>query len=200
MFEIFIALFGSLCIACRYIFDNPKNHETDVKIESWNMCKNAVEKCFAADTQTREQAKEYIRCGKHFEDICNTLHDDLQYALGIYWKSQLRIPNRYGRTEFAMLPDRHEYWIYHLLLAKQGKIDPFVLYSGYGIGGINSKNMCIRFAECIERELSIAGVQGIQLALELDYVCVGRRRTQDDLCGGNIKIASLCNYPTYRLW
>ena len=99
-----------------------------------------------------------------------------------------------------MYPDKHEYWIYHLLLARQGKIDIFISSSGYGIGGVYSKDMCIKFAEYIERELQTAGVQGIRLALELNYICAGRRRTQYDLCGGDIKIESLCNYPTHRLW
>ena len=124
----------------------------------------------------------------------------MRYALGNDWKSKLQIPKGYTCKTLAMYPDKHEYWIYHLLLARQGKIDIFISSSGYGIGGIYSKDMCIKFAECIERELLTAGVQGIRLALELNYICAGRRRTQYDLCGGDIKIESLCYYPTHRLW
>ena len=97
-----------------------------------------------------------------------------------------------------MYPDKHEYWIYHLLLARQGKIDIFISSSGYGIGGVYSKDMCIKFAEYIERELQTAGVQGIRLALELNYICVGRRRTQYDLWRGykNRKPVQLSNTQT----
>lgn len=200
VFELFIALFGGLYIACRCAYDNSKSREADTRISTMNERRNAIENRYVADIETRERTKEYIRCGKHFEDICNTLCDDLRYALGNDWKNKLQIPKGYTPKNLAMYPDKHEYWIYHLLLAKQGKIDVFISTSGYGIGGIYSKDMCIKFAECIERELYAAGVHEIRLTLELDYLCVGLRRTPSDLCGGNIKIESLCHYPTHRLW
>lgn len=200
VFELFIALFGGLYIAGRCAYDNSKSREADTRTSTLNERRNSIENRYVADIETREQTKEYIRCGKYFEDICNTLCDDLHYALGNDWKSKLQIPKGYACRTLAMYPDKHEYWIYHLLLARQGKIDIFISSSGYGIGGIYSKDMCIKFAECIERELQTAGVQGIRLALELNYICAGRRRTQYDLCGGDIKIESLCHYPTHRLW
>lgn len=198
--ELFIALFGGLYIAGRCAYDNSKSREADTRTSTLNERRNAIENRYVADIETRERTKEYIRCGKHFEDICNALCDDLCYALGNDWKSKLQIPKGYACKTLAMYPDKHEYWIYHLLLARQGKIDIFISSSGYGIGGIHSKDMCVKFAECIERELLTAGVQGIRLALELNYICAGRRRTQYDLCGGDIKIESLCHYPTHRLW
>lgn len=200
MFELFIALFGGLYIAGRCAYDNSKNREADTRIATMNERRNAIENRYVADIETRERAKEYIRCGKHFEDICNALCDDLQYVLGADWKSKLQIPKGYAWRALALYPDRHEYWIYHLLLAKQGKIDIFVTSNGYGIGGINSKDMCVKFAECIEGRLLNAGAKGIRLALELDNLCYGRRRTSTELCGGYIKIESLCHYPTHRLW
>ena len=132
--------------------------------------------------------------------VCNFQSADWRYVLGADWKSKLQIPKGYAWKTLALYPDRHEYWIYHLLLAKQGKIDIFITSNGYGIGGIHSKDMCVRFAECIEGRLLNAGAKGIRLALELDNLCCGRRRTTTELCGGYIKIESLCHYPTHRLW
>lgn len=70
----------------------------------------------------------------------------------------------------------------------------------YPIGGINEKDITVKFAECIEGQLLNAEVRDIRLALELDMICGTRRRTASDLCGGNIKIESLCHHPTHRLW
>ena len=161
---------------------------------------NDIDSRYVADLEIRERTKEYIRCGKHFEDICNSLCNDLRYVFGADWKSKLQVPKGYAWKALALYPDRHKYWIYHLLLAKQGKIDIFVSSSRYGIGGIHSKDMCVKFAECIEGRLLNAGVKGIRLVLELDNFCSGQRRTPNDLCGGYIKIESLCYYPTHRLW
>ena len=200
MFELFIALFGGLSIAGKCACDNRKSREADYRIEMWKQRKNDIDSRYVADLETRERIKEYIRCGKHFEDICNALCDDLRYVFGADWKSKLQIPKGYAWKALALYPDRHEYWIYHLLLAKQGKIDIFVSSRGYSIGGIYSKDMCVKFAECIEGRLLNAGVKGIRLALELDNFCSGQRRTPTELCGGYIKIESLCHYPTHRLW
>lgn len=186
--------------AGRFAYDNQKSREADYRIEMWKQRKNDIDSRYVANLETRERTKEYIRCGKHFEDICNALCDDLRYVLGTDWKSKLQIPKGYAWKALALYPDRHEYWIYHLLLAKQGKIDIFISSSGYGIGGIHSKDMCVKFAECIEGRLLNAGAKGIRLALELDNLCYGRRRTPTELCGGYIKIESLCHYPTHRLW
>lgn len=186
--------------AGRFAYDNQKSREADYRIEMWKQRKNDIDSRYVADLETRERTKEYIRCGKYFEDICNTLCDDLRYVLGADWKSKLQIPKGYAWKTLALYPDRHEYWIYHLLLAKQGKIDIFITSNGYGIGGIHSKDMCVKFAECIEGRLLNAGTKGIRLALELDNLCYGRRRTPTELCGGYIKIESLCYYPTHRLW
>lgn len=200
MFELFIALFGGMYYAGRFAYDNQKSREADYRIKMWKQRKNDIDSRYVADLETRERTKEYIRCGKYFEDICNTLCDDLRYVLGADWKSKLQIPKGYAWKTLALYPDRHEYWIYHLLLAKQGKIDMFITSNGYGIGGIHSKDMCVKFAECIEGRLLNAGTKGIRLALELDNLCYGRRRTPTELCGGYIKIESLCYYPTHRLW
>lgn len=200
MIELFIALFGGLYIAGRCAYDNSKSREADTRTSTLNERRNAIENRYVADIETRERTKEYIRCGKYFEDICNALCDDLRYALGNDWKSKLQMPKGHAWKTLALYPDRHEYWIYHLLLAKQGEIDIFITSNGYGIGGIHSKDMCVKFAECIEGRLLNSGAKGIRLALELDNLCYGQRRTPTELCGGYIKIESLCHYPTHRLW
>ena len=187
MFELFIALFGGMYYACRFAYDNQKSREADYRIEMWKQRKNDIDSRYVADLETRERTKEYIRCGKHFEDICNALCDDLRYVLGTDWKSKLQIPKGYAWKALALYPDRHEYWIYHLLLAKQGKIDIFITSNGYGIGGINSKYMCVKFAECIEGRLLNAGVKGIRWHCSLTTSATGGVGHQTNCAAGTSK-------------
>ena len=142
-----------------------------------------------------------------YDEICSWFAEEFRYVLGKDWKEKLRIPTKflpmsciYGKQYPWSMPSAHIMWVYHLLLAKQGKIDHGVPGFGYPIGGINDKDTSIKFAECIEWQLLNAGVRGVRLALELDYICSTKRRTSSDLCGGSIKIESLCHHPTHRLW
>lgn len=132
--------------------------------------------------------------------------EDFRYVFGENWKDKLRIPPKppvlssKNDAYSFFIPVNHITWVYHLLLAKNGKIDHCIPSYGYSIGGINNKDMSIKFAECIEAQLLNAGVRGIRLALELDTICGTIQRLPNDVCGGHIKIESLCHFPTYRLW
>lgn len=111
-----------------------------------------------------------------------------QNVFGANWRDKLRIPPKAPVLDPKVYKnDAYSFSLrvnqYHLLLAKKGKID-------------NN----IKFAECIESQLFNAGVRGIRLVLELDMMHGTRRRASSEVCGGNIKIESLCHHPTHRLW
>lgn len=209
MFEFFISLFGGLFYGNKYRNEKAKLKAFDERQKAYSLTRDDIEARYVANYELEKWAKDFILSGQHLEDICNWFAEDFRYVFGAYWKNKLQIPPKppvlnpqiYKQEAYSfMLPVNHITWVYHLLLAKKGKIDHGVPGFGYPIGGINEKDMTVKFAECIEGQLLNAGVRDIRLALELDMICGTRRRTASDLCGGNIKIESLCHYPTHRLW
>lgn len=201
MIDIFIALFGGIYLIGKYTHEKIKEDKAKNDFKSWQNRRELLTIKYGASGDLSKQIKEYIFCGEHFEDICNSLADDLRYVFGSEWKSKLNIPNGYSVSYSVLYPSMHEYWIYHLLLAKQGKIDSWITFDGYEIGGsLENTSTNVKFAECIEGKLLNAGVEDVKLALELDFLCGTRRRLPTELCNGKIKIQSLCYCPTYRLW
>ncbi len=202
MLDFFIALFGGMFLLGKYTNEKIQDKNATIRNNNYITRTNYIKTLYNANYDLEKEIKEYIFCGKHFEDICNSLATDLQYVFGSEWKSKLNIPNGYRVNYSALYPSMHEYWIYHLLLAKKGKIDNWITYDGYGIGyDINNAKTNVKFAECIEGRLLNAGCNDLKLALELDLLCPPNRyRQPNQLCGGKIKIQSLCLYPTHRLW
>lgn len=209
MFELFTALFGGLYYGGRYLSDKSNQSSYDSRMKKWEYTRKNIEFKYVASPELEEWAKAFISNGKNFEDICNWFEDDFEYALGKNWRDELRIPPRppvlnpkiYKSDAYSFfMPINHITWVYYLLLAREGKIDSRIPAFGFPIGGINEKDMCIKFAECIERRLIDAGARDIHLVLELDNITPNHRRTPDEVCGGDIKIESLCFHPTYRLW
>lgn len=207
MFEFFIALFGGLFYGNKYSNEKSKLKAYDERRAIHEATYNDVQSRYVASYETERWAKDFVSSGEHYDEICSWFAEEFRYVLGKDWKEKLRIPTKflpmsciYGKQYPWSMPSAHIMWVYHLLLAKQGKIDHGVPGFGYPIGGINDKDTSIKFAECIEGQLLNAGVRGVRLALELDYICSTKRRTSSDLCGGSIKIESLCHHPTHRLW
>lgn len=211
MFEFFIALFGGLYYGGKFAKEKSDMRAYDKRHKSWQAMRDEIERQCASTFEVEQWTQEFIASGEHYEEICEWFADDFEYALGSDWKARLRIP-RPGvpmsalyephSTPFAV-PASHAMWTYHLLLAKNGLIDRWNMTMGFPVGGIGDTDMSIKFAERIERHLINAGVTGIRLALELRDIVPGKRLNPSklsDLCGGYIKIESLCNYPTHRLW
>lgn len=207
MFEFFIALFGGLFYGIKYSNEKSKLKSYDEQRAIHEATYNYIQSSYVASYETEQWAKDFASSGEHYDEICSWFAEEFRYVLGKDWNEKLRIPTKflpmsciYGKQYPWLMPSAHIMWVYHLLLAKQGKIDHGVPGFGYPIGGINDKNTSIKFAECIERRLIQAGANDIRLVLELDTICGTRRRTPDEVYGGNIKIESLCFYPTHRLW
>lgn len=195
MFEFFIALFGGAYYSAKYANEKHELRSIDKEITNKNAFIRSLKSRVCADSQTEYQTAEYVKCGKHFDEICKELEEDFLFILGENWRSIIRIPKNYG--DYSSLKG-HSYWAYHLLLAKTGKMDSFEFSQGYCVGGIREKDANIRFAQRIEKRLNEAGVN-VRLALELD-MWYQSRRTPDQVCGGNIKIESVSYCPTHRLW
>lgn len=208
MFELFIALFGGLYYGNKYTTENSKLKAYDQKQNIWQNEYTGIKFKYGADYETEQWAKEFVASGKHYDEICNWFSEEFRYVFGDDWRKKLVIPTPsrnlrqlYGNKVFPWsLPCAHVMWVYHLLLAQRGKIDDWAISQGYPVGGIDDKDMTIKFAKCIEARLLEAGVYNIRLALELDTLCGIRNRMPNEVCGGNIKIESLCHHPTHRLW
>ena len=209
MFEFFLALFGGLFYGKKYSGAKTKLKAYDDRRNVWISTLEDIQSRYVASMELERGVKDLILKGNHFEDICNWLSEDFRYVFGANWKDKLSIPPRapvldpetYKNDAYSFsIPANHITWVYHLLLAKKGKIDHKIPLNGYDIGGMADKDMTIKFAECIEGRLLKAGVHDVRLVLELDMMCGARRRLPTDVCGGNIKIESLCHHPTHRLW
>lgn len=207
MFELFIALFGGLYYGCKYSSEKAKASAFDARRNARAATREDIKLRYVASYEAEQKAKDFLSSGEHYDEICSWFAEDFQYAIGNDWKEKLRMPKKYlplvcvyGKRSYPWsMPSAHIMWAYHLLLAKYGKIDHGVPSYGYPVGGIDDKDMTIKFAECIERRLNNAGARDIRLAFELDEMS-GIKRLPGDVCGGNIKIESLCVFPSYRLW
>ena len=207
MLEFFIAFIGGLHYGSKYANEKSKLRSVNKSQKNRADALADIQLKYAANFETEQWAKDFVSSGKHFGDICDWFADDFRYVFGDSWETKLTIPTPtlpmvriYGKNNYPWhMPSAHVLWVYHLLLASKGKIDSKALTCGFPIGGVGEKNMTVKFTERIEKHLLESGAQGIRMALELDNLC-GVRRTPSDLCGGNIKIESLCVFPTFRLW
>lgn len=202
MVDFFIALFGGLYYGGKYLNEKSKSKAYDRRVALYNATRNRIES-YVADYSTEQWAKNFVLSGKNYDKICDWFANDFRYVLGSDWKSKLQIPTHSMYVARGMNPwsdpRAHVMWVYHLVLARRGKIDSRIPSYGYPIGGSKNKKKAIKFAKRIEERLHSAGVPDVRLALELDMV--GRyRRTPNDVRGGHIVIESLCHNPTHRLW
>ncbi len=200
MFDILIALFGGIYFLGKYTYEKITDTNATINTQQLLNRRENLKILYGASYDFQSKTKEYIYSGEHFEDICNSLATDLKYVFGSEWKSILNIPNGYRVNYSILYPSMHEYWIYHLLLAKQGKIDSMIFFDGYNIGcDKEAIPTNVKFAECIEKSLINANVKNIKFGLELENWGT-RHRLPTELYGGNLKIQSVAIYPTHRLW
>lgn len=188
MFSLFAALFGGLYYGGKYASEKSKLKESDRKRNDFITSMEQLRSLYGADILTENEIKEYIRCGKHYKEICDILQEDFSFVFGPDWKNILSIPNgRWVNCDF--LPLYHSYWVYHLLLSKKGKMDGSVMYSGYTWGSISTESRDIKFMQCIEKNLIEAGIKDIKLVCE--------ERPYDKT---KVKPEQFCTYSHHRLW
>lgn len=204
MFEFFIALFGGLYYGGKYSREQSRDLTAQKRIENHKKQRAQIEQCFAASYQEEQEAKNYILSGDNFKDICNKFADDFKYVFGNGWTKVLRIPPRapvldpkvYRDDAFSFyIPVNHIYWVYALELASRGKVDRWMLSSGYSIGGISDSDIHIKFTQRLEMYLRRYSPD-VKLVLEQTHENI----TPTTPYGGYIKIQPMCVYPSYRLW
>ena len=132
MFEFFIALFGGLFYGNKYSNEKAKLKAYDDRQSAWMSTLESIQSRYVASAELERWAKDFILKGDHFEDICNWFAEDFRYVFGANWKDKLRIPPKapvldpkvYKNDAYSFsVPANHITWVYHLLLAKKGKID-----------------------------------------------------------------------------
>lgn len=199
MFSFFIALFGGLFYGSKSHYEQAKINEYEKKVAVQEAYRNNIKSKICASYQDELNIKNQILSGESFDMICEEFSNDFRYVFGRNWRDILHIPPRppvlnpsvYKKEAYSFfVPANHIYWVYRLILAKKGKVDNGMLTQGYLVGGIEERDMSIKFAKCIEDRLHNAGHTDIRLVLE--------QKSYADT--GSIKIESLCNHPTKRLW
>lgn len=198
MFDFFIALFGGLYYGGKQIHEKSKLNTYEKSAAIQEACRSRLQAKICTSFQTEQDTKSYILNGEHFEKICSDFEDDFRFVFGSGWRELLRIPPKepvlnpqiYKKDAYSFyVPANHIYWVYRLILASKGKVDRGMLTSGYSIGGIKERGMCIKFAQRIEQRLLNAGVCDVHFVLE-----------QNPDYEDSIKIETLCNYPFKRIW
>lgn len=187
MFNIFIALFGGLYYGGKYISEASETkkvlRETRCQFSDMEKFKSL----YGASFEANYQLKEYIMCGKNFEEICNILSRELEDVLGSNWKQELDIPKGFRINNDVFLPCQHIYWVYHLLLSKKGKMDIQNMSSGYSISTIDTRERNIKFLQHIENNLRENNVPVILVYEDNGYM-------------SSVKPDVMCIHGFRRLW
>ena len=189
MFEFFIALFGITYYIGRYAYDKVKLSAYDKSHAARESICDYIESTMTTSPQHEQDIKDYINSGDNYEDICEKFEEDFQFVFGSEWRSLLSIPHPrifYSKGERAYIPSNHKYWVYHLILASEGKVDSREFRRGYPISAPPSMDIQVKFSQCIERRLHTAG--------KTDMILVYEKETQQ------MKFQSLSLRPHVRLW
>lgn len=184
MFNIFTALFGGLYYGGKYLSEKSEIKKINYDIETQSNKMESYKSLYSASYDMEYELQEYIMCGKNFEEICNTLCKELEDVLGKNWKSEIDIPNGHRVNYGCFLPDQHVYWVFHLLLSKEGKMCGSSMYSGHSIAASHTKDRNIKFLQHIEnnlRERNIPVVfvyeeNGFMSRVKPDVMCIHKYR------------------------
>lgn len=199
MIEFFIALagiafFGGLSLNEKF---NEKIYDLEMKMHRER--REEIEAKYVASPELKKEIKTLFINNKHYDIVKEQLADDLRYAIGDDWRSL--VDKTYCVRE-AYLGNRGDLvdWLYHLLLARHGKIDyrlpnfglpasknkPINDHRGYYPGGKS-----IKLAQCLEKQLIDAGVVDVRLVFQPD---------SPGSPVGSFQIESLAFKETERLW
>lgn len=198
MFNFFTALFGGLYYGGKYTHEKSKLNKYEKSAEEHKKCYNDLQSSLCISFNNEQRIKEYILSGNYYEEICREYAEDFKFVFGSKWEHILKIPplppvlnpKVYKHDAYSFyVPCNHIYWVYRLILASRGKVDHGLLTQGYSVGGISEKEMCIKFANCIEKRLRRSGHPNLTLVLE-----------ENPHDADTIKVDSLCNHNYKRMW
>ena len=175
MFEFFIALFGGLCYAGKFMSEKSQYKEADRQFNERNKLNESIGKMAVASPELQKEVRDRLfKCrGKskeHIEAIYDELRDDFEFAFGkpvdmskVLWLSDTNMNQ--GEMLYKA-PNRIYCWAYELLLSHKGKVDNILAYShGFQLGGKDTVERDIRFCQRIEQNLNANGV-GVKLYFE----------------------------------
>lgn len=107
--------------------------------------------------------------GNHYDEICRKFQKEFEFVFGSHWRDMLDIPPKPSRvdTNYIIPPGTYTAdWVYHLMLADDGKIDDWVIFEGFPAGGINTAYRNMKFVQCIENRLVSKGVEGVKFVFK----------------------------------
>lgn len=200
MLDFFIALFGITYFAAKAIGENVGGSYDTAELEKHEKLNSIITGIYCPDEDFDARVRKYIGSGEHYDELCSEFGEELKYILDVDINT-FRLPKVYswdncriGSTDYYS----HKTLVYHLLLAKYGKIDIGIVFDGFKFrGSEDRKDVLVRLAECIEHRLIDAGVSLIRFALDTEG---GKITSADDYRAKRLVIECLSRTPTIRVW
>lgn len=200
MLDFFIALFGITYYGARVAGEKIGGYSAKMEQEKIESIRNIIDAIYCPDEDFDAKVSKYIGSGEHYDELCSEFGEELKYILGEDIET-FRLPKVYSwdncridSTDYY----RHKTLVYHLLLAKYGKIDKWIAFHGFEFRGTECrKDVLVRLAECMEHRLIDTGVSLIKFALDTEG---GKIMSADDYRAKGLVIECLSRTPTIRIW
>ena len=219
MFNLFIALFGGMYYGSKSTYEKGKLKKYDDNQKNFQDKLSRIRAIYRATSNRTQMIKEKILSGRYYEEICSKYEEDFKYVFGQRWNDILSIPPKppvldpklYKSDAYSFrVPANHICWVYHLMLADEGKLDDWVIYptSGLLVGGLDDIEMCTKFVRRIEQHLIRRGINDIRFVFQPDscwaqnpWEPVPKPYSKKKMCGGKFIIEALADKRyTNRLW
>lgn len=129
MLGFFVGLFGGAYYGGRYLKERSELKAYDRTAKSR---KERMEYFRNKYTNTSRgfEIYQYVASGKHFDEICETLKEELTFVFGELYKYKLQIPPKCPYHIKNLLQTQSDL-IKYLLLAKEGLVDSHCVIGGY---------------------------------------------------------------------
>jgi hypothetical protein len=166
MLEFFIALFGGAYLLGRSAIDRINKHDYRMWADEHERRYREIKEKLT-DKMLEYRYNDLLLDGKLTKDIVSKIEDDLIFIYGENWRKQFGIS---VTKDTPWLSDDdiliNQEIALHLLMSKHGKIRSLNIHRGYGIGGIDTAPIHIRFGQRLEHNLQEAGVTWMRLVAE----------------------------------
>ena len=219
MFNLFTAFFGGMYYGSKSTYEKGKLKKYDDNQKIFQDKLSRIRAIYSATSNHTQMIKEKILSGRYYEVICDRYEEDFRYVFGSNWKERLSIPPKppvlnpaqYKSDAYSFyVPANHICWVYHLMLADEGKLDNWIIspVNGFSCGGENIIDMNIKFVKRIEMKLINRGVNDIRFVIKPDscwaqnpWEPVPKPYSKREMCGGKFIIEALADKEyTDRIW
>lgn len=176
MLGFFIVIFGIFYYIMLYITEKLQKLTVDNAHKNHMSVYDQFLSKYGADREYARTIEKYVKSGEHADAIREELSDDFKFIYGENWAKEtisLKCTGKENETLSIAKVLFPKHIAYHLLLAREGKIDSYLFHLGHTILAFECKEKDIKFAQCLERRLHEAGAADAELVLVDDSVISG---------------------------